>query len=193
MQGLVDRVCAQLDSDDYYWEKVPTPILDNVENPLCLKNLSIKVNCKLVIIFVLLLHYLLSQCWSISFPKYLSLQELKQLAVEIRSDLSSIMLRTQISAKASMAVVELTVAIHYVFNAPVDRILWDVGDQVRVLNYMQKESVPLVLNFPRSFWAWKLNANCKLLKSLFPRSSFWNRTMNIPIYKNSMNDLVWIM
>lgn len=62
MQGLVDRVCAQLDSDDYYWEKVPTPILDNVENPLCLKNLSIKVNCKLVIIFVLLLHYLLSQC-----------------------------------------------------------------------------------------------------------------------------------
>lgn len=83
----------------------------------------------------------------------MSLQELKQLAVEIRSDLSSIMLRTQISAKASMAVVELTVAIHYVFNAPVDRILWDVGDQVRVLNYMQKESVPLVLNFPRSFWA----------------------------------------
>ncbi|XP_014501817.1 probable 1-deoxy-D-xylulose-5-phosphate synthase, chloroplastic [Vigna radiata var. radiata] len=96
-KGLVDRVCAQFDNADYYWEKVPTPILDMVENPLCLKNFSIK--------------------------------ELKQLAVEIRSDLSSIMLRTQISAKASMAVVELTVAIHYVFNAPVDKILWDVGDQ----------------------------------------------------------------
>lgn len=164
MQGLVDRVCAQFDNADYYWEKVPTPILDMVENPLCLKNFSIKVNCKLIIIFILLLHYFFSQSWSISFPKYLSLQELKQLAVEIRSDLSSIMLRTQISAKASMAVVELTVAIHYVFNAPVDKILWDVGDQVRVLNYMQKESLPLVLNFLRSFWAWKLNANCKLSK-----------------------------
>ncbi|CAJ1973748.1 unnamed protein product [Sphenostylis stenocarpa] len=95
--GLVDRVCAQLDSDDYYWEKVPTPILDMVENPFCLKKLSLK--------------------------------ELKQLAVEIRSDLSSIMSGTQISPKASMAVVELTVAIHHVFNAPVDRILWDAGDQ----------------------------------------------------------------
>jgi len=61
MQGLVDRVCAQLDSDDYHWEKVPTPILDMVENPLYLKNLSLKVNCKLVIIFILLLHYLFSQ------------------------------------------------------------------------------------------------------------------------------------
>ncbi|KAK7352738.1 hypothetical protein VNO80_18166 [Phaseolus coccineus] len=96
-KGLVDRVCAQLDSDDYYWEKVPTPILDMVENPLYLKNLSLK--------------------------------ELNQLAVEIRSELSSIMSGTQISPKASMAVVELTVAIHHVFNAPVDRILWDVGDQ----------------------------------------------------------------
>jgi len=60
MQGLVDRVCAQLDGDDY-WEKVPTPILDMVENPLYLKNLSLKVNCKLVIISILLLHYLFSQ------------------------------------------------------------------------------------------------------------------------------------
>ncbi|KAG5018656.1 hypothetical protein JHK87_014511 [Glycine soja] len=96
-KGLVDRVYAQLDGDDYHREKVPTPILDMVENPLCLKNLSLK--------------------------------ELKQLAVEIRSDLSSIMSGTQISPKASMAVVELTVAIHHVFNAPVDKILWDVGDQ----------------------------------------------------------------
>lgn len=134
MQGLVDQVYAQLDNDDYYREKVPTPILDMVENPLCLKNLSLQVSCKLVIIFIiliLLLHHFYLQSWSILFPKFLSLQELKQLAVEIRSDLSSIMSGTQISPKASMAVVELTVAIHHVFNAPVDKILWDVGDQVR--------------------------------------------------------------
>ncbi|KAK7351404.1 hypothetical protein VNO77_10838 [Canavalia gladiata] len=96
-KGLIDRVYAQPDSDGCYWEKVPTPILDTVENPLCLKNLTLK--------------------------------ELKQLAVEIRSDLLSIMSGTQISLKASMAVVELTVAIHHVFHAPVDKILWDVGDQ----------------------------------------------------------------
>ncbi|XP_021643036.2 probable 1-deoxy-D-xylulose-5-phosphate synthase, chloroplastic isoform X2 [Hevea brasiliensis] len=39
------------------------------------------------------------------------------------------MSRTQKSIKASLAVVELTVAIHYVFHAPVDKILWDVGEQ----------------------------------------------------------------
>ncbi|KAK7311858.1 hypothetical protein RJT34_10280 [Clitoria ternatea] len=96
-KGLNGRVYAQVDNDDCYWEEVPTPILDTVENPLCLKNLSLK--------------------------------ELKQLAVEIRSDLSSIMSGTQISLKESMAMVELTVAMHHVFHAPVDKILWDVGDQ----------------------------------------------------------------
>ncbi|XP_021665639.2 probable 1-deoxy-D-xylulose-5-phosphate synthase, chloroplastic isoform X2 [Hevea brasiliensis] len=39
------------------------------------------------------------------------------------------MSRTQKSIKTSLAVVELTVAIHHVFHAPVDKILWDVGEQ----------------------------------------------------------------
>ena len=34
---------------------------------------------------------------------------------------------------SSLGVVELTVALHYVFNAPQDRILWDVGHQVPIL------------------------------------------------------------
>lgn len=59
------------------------------------------------------------------------MQELKQLANEIRSELSSIMPKTQKSFKASLAVVELTVALHHVFHAPVDKILWDIGEQVR--------------------------------------------------------------
>lgn len=59
------------------------------------------------------------------------MQELKQLASEIRLELSSIISKTHKSFKASLAVVELTVAIHYVFHAPVDKILWDVGEQVR--------------------------------------------------------------
>ncbi|CAL0327221.1 unnamed protein product [Lupinus luteus] len=94
---VIDRICARPDIDDFFWDKVPTPILDMVENPLCLKNLSLK--------------------------------ELKQLAFEIRLELCSIMSGTEISLKPSMAVAELTVAIHHVFHAPVDKILWDVGDQ----------------------------------------------------------------
>jgi deoxyxylulose-5-phosphate synthase len=44
----------------------------------------------------------------------LSLQELKQLAAEIRLDLSCIMSGTPISLNPSMAVVELTVAMQYI-------------------------------------------------------------------------------
>lgn len=58
------------------------------------------------------------------------MQELKQLANEIRSEISFIMSRRCIPFKASLAVVELTVAIHHVFHAPMDKILWDVGEQV---------------------------------------------------------------
>ena len=59
-----------------------------------------------------------------------SVQELKQLADEIRLELSYIMSKTQRSFKASFSAVELTVATHHVFHAPVDKIFWDVGEQV---------------------------------------------------------------
>lgn len=59
------------------------------------------------------------------------MQELKQLSDEIRLELSSIMLKTRKSFKASLAVAELTVAIHHVFHAPMDKILWDAVEQVR--------------------------------------------------------------
>lgn len=58
------------------------------------------------------------------------MQELEQLADEIRRELCYIMSKTKKSIKASLAVVELTVAIHRVFHAPADKILWDVGEQV---------------------------------------------------------------
>nr|XP_027081581.1 probable 1-deoxy-D-xylulose-5-phosphate synthase, chloroplastic [Coffea arabica] len=56
------------------------------------------------------------------------MQELKQLAVEMRSELSTVMSKSKKAFKASLAVVELTVAIHYVFRSPVDKILWDVEE-----------------------------------------------------------------
>lgn len=58
------------------------------------------------------------------------MQELKQLASEIRSEISFIMSTARRPFKASLSVVELTVAIHHVFHAPMDKILWDDGGQV---------------------------------------------------------------
>ena len=44
MQGFVRRIGARPNiDDDFSWEKLPTPMLDAIDNPLCLKNLSIKV------------------------------------------------------------------------------------------------------------------------------------------------------
>lgn len=58
------------------------------------------------------------------------LQELKQLADELRSDVIFNVSKTGGHLGSSLGVVELTVALHYVFNAPQDRLLWDVGHQV---------------------------------------------------------------
>ncbi|XP_073129918.1 1-deoxy-D-xylulose-5-phosphate synthase 1, chloroplastic isoform X2 [Henckelia pumila] len=60
--------------------------------------------------------------------KSLTLKELKQLAGELRSEISSMMSKTQKPFKASLSVAELTVAIHHVFHAPIDKILWDMED-----------------------------------------------------------------
>lgn len=46
------------------------------------------------------------------------------------------MSKTQKPLKASFAAVELTIALHYVFHAPMDKILWDVGAQVRFFYFI---------------------------------------------------------
>ena len=43
MQGLTQRVAALPNVDDFFWEKDPTPILDTIDAPIHLKNLSSKV------------------------------------------------------------------------------------------------------------------------------------------------------
>ena len=131
LQGFCNRVTALPDFGDFFWEKAPTPILDMVDSPIHLKNLSLKVFG---------ITWLLSYTIWVSAVKIpnskaktdvLNMQELKQLANEIRSEISFIMSRRCIPFKASLAVVELTVAIHHVFHAPMDKILWDVGEQVQ--------------------------------------------------------------
>ncbi|CAK8530968.1 unnamed protein product [Lathyrus sativus] len=61
--------------------------------------------------------------------KNLSNKELKQLVDEVRSDIIFKVSETGGHLGSNLGVVELTVALHYVFNAPKDKILWDVGHQ----------------------------------------------------------------
>ncbi|MCW4113490.1 1-deoxy-D-xylulose-5-phosphate synthase [Aurantimonas sp. MSK8Z-1] len=56
-------------------------------------------------------------------------KELKQLADELRTDLIDAVSKTGGHLGAGLGVVELTVALHYVFDTPRDRVIWDVGHQ----------------------------------------------------------------
>ncbi|MCH7937124.1 MAG: 1-deoxy-D-xylulose-5-phosphate synthase [Proteobacteria bacterium] len=58
-----------------------------------------------------------------------STKQLKQLAKELRTDTVRSVSITGGHLGASLGVVELTVAIHHVFNTPKDRLIWDVGHQ----------------------------------------------------------------
>src|ERR1043165_1345885 len=55
--------------------------------------------------------------------------QLRQFADELRTDLIDIVSVTGGHFGAGLGVVELTAALHYVFNTPDDRIIWDVGHQ----------------------------------------------------------------
>ncbi len=55
--------------------------------------------------------------------------ELSQLANELRQELIGTVSQTGGHLGAGLGVVELTVAIHHVFNTPEDRLVWDVGHQ----------------------------------------------------------------
>jgi 1-deoxy-D-xylulose-5-phosphate synthase len=59
----------------------------------------------------------------------LSVEQLKQLAAELRGETIDAVSLTGGHLGASLGVVELTVAIHAVFETPRDRLIWDVGHQ----------------------------------------------------------------
>src|SRR6187401_3806855 len=75
----------------------PTPLLDRVNLPGDLKNLS---------------------------P-----EQLRQLADELRHETIDAVAKTGGHLGAGLGVVELTLALHYVFDTPTDRLIWDVGHQ----------------------------------------------------------------
>ncbi|KAI9111665.1 hypothetical protein K1719_017355 [Acacia pycnantha] len=81
----------------YSGEKPATPLLDTINYPRHMKNLST--------------------------------QDLEQLAAELRADIVYTVSGTGGHLSSSLGVVELTVALHHVFNTPEDKIIWDVGHQ----------------------------------------------------------------
>lgn len=61
--------------------------------------------------------------------KKLSLDKLPKLAQELRELIIDIVSTKEGHLGASLGVVELTIALHYVFNTPTDKLIWDVGHQ----------------------------------------------------------------
>lgn len=61
--------------------------------------------------------------------KRFDIKQLKQLSHELRWETINAVSKTGGHLGSSLGVVELTVALHYVFNAPEDKIVWDVAHQ----------------------------------------------------------------
>ncbi|XP_030528337.1 probable 1-deoxy-D-xylulose-5-phosphate synthase 2, chloroplastic [Rhodamnia argentea] len=95
------KVMLRKESDEWFidfsGDKPATPLLDTVNYPVHMKNLSTP--------------------------------DLEQLAAELRAEIVHSVSKTGGHLSSSLGVVELTVALHHVFNAPEDKILWDVGHQ----------------------------------------------------------------
>ncbi|MBC8296288.1 MAG: 1-deoxy-D-xylulose-5-phosphate synthase [Pelagibacterales bacterium] len=68
----------------------------------------------------------------VNFPsdiKKLSIEELKIFSAEVRKELINAVSVTGGHLGAGLGVVELTVALHYIFDTPNDKLIWDVGHQ----------------------------------------------------------------
>ena len=69
---------------------------------------------------------------NINFPddvRKLSQSDIKILADEVRQELIEVVSETGGHLGAGLGVVELTVVLHYIFNTPHDKLIWDIGHQ----------------------------------------------------------------
>ena len=65
-------------------------------------------------------------------------KDLKQISEELRDELIDVVSETGGHLGAGLGVVELTVALHYVFNTPKDKLVWDVSHQCYPHKIMKK-------------------------------------------------------
>ena len=81
----------------------------------------------------------------INYPEDLrkmALEQLPQVCQELRKDIIKEVAVNPGHLASSLGVVEITVALHYVFNTPDDRLVWDVGHQAyghKILTGRRKE------------------------------------------------------
>lgn len=85
---------------------------------------------------------------NIKYPKdlrKLSIDELPELCRELREDIIEEVAVNPGHFASSLGVVEITVALHYIYNTPYDRIVWDVGHQAyghKILTGRRDASAP---------------------------------------------------
>ncbi len=75
------------------------------------------------------MHELLNTIHSPSDLRALERKQLPELARQVRDYLIESVANTGGHLSSNLGTVELTVALHYVFNTPEDRLVWDVGHQ----------------------------------------------------------------
>jgi 1-deoxy-D-xylulose-5-phosphate synthase len=100
---------------------------------------------------------LLSSIDSPTDLRHLDRNQLKSLAEELRLFLIDSVSKTGGHLASNLGVVELTIALHYVFNTPEDRLVWDVGHQTyphKILTGRREEMASLrqpngIAGFPR--------------------------------------------
>ena len=69
---------------------------------------------------------------NINFPsdlRKLEKNKLKDVCNELRNEVIEAVSETGGHLGAGLGVIEMTVALHYVFNTPKDKLVWDVGHQ----------------------------------------------------------------
>lgn len=76
-----------------------------------------------------MLKTILNTIYSPKELRLLNQKDLTQLAQELREFIINIVATKEGHLGASLGVVELTIALHYVFNTPDDQLIWDVGHQ----------------------------------------------------------------
>ena len=109
---------------------------------------------------------------NINYPadlRKLEKKDLKQISEELRTELIDVVSETGGHLGAGLGVVELTVALHYVFNTPKDKLVWDVGHQCYPHKIItgRKENK----NFEKRWWAIRIYQKIrKRIRSLVQRT-----------------------
>src|SRR3979409_759407 len=89
---------------------------------------------------------------TINFPEDLRKllpEQLQPLAEELRGFVLESVSKTGGHLSSNLGTVELTIALHYVFNTPLDRIVWDVGHQTYAHKILtgRREAMPTLAQF----------------------------------------------